>query len=353
MIKKRLSLLATTLLATIVMAGCSLEDALHFFGKEQIDPPVTITLTEEGADLENQNVDTNDNEANLSVMTELYLIDKNGFVVPQTLALPETESVARQAVEYLVQNGPIQEYLPNGFRAVLPEDTNVSIDVVDNIATVNFSNQFKNYALEDEMRILQAVTWTLTQFDSINGVKFQLNGHELKQMPVGGTPIGENYSRANGINHQVGGVTNIRDAKQVTLYYLGGEASNYYYVPVTKLVHMENESMAEVVVNELVKGPYFTSNLQSDFMKNVELVEEPVFANGLVTLNFNEAVYSNFEEKTVSNLMMDALVLSLTEQAGIDAVSVMVAGETDIQTESGEAVSEAVSRPIKVNKQSY
>lgn len=352
MFKKQRNLLVMTLLAIFLMTGCSLENALDFFGKEKIDPPVNVTLTDDPNELNETNTDAT-NEKELSVMTELYLIDKNGYVVPQTLALPETESVARQAVEYLVQNGPVQEFLPNGFRAVLPADTNVSIDVVEKIATVNLSNEFKNYALEDEMRILQSITWTLTQFDTIDGVKLKMNGHDLKQMPVGGSPIGEKYTRSNGINHQLEGVTNIRDAKQVTVYYLGGTEKNYYYVPVTKLVHLNDESIVEVVVNELVKGPYFTSSLQSDFMKNVALVDEPTIANGLVTLNFNEAILSNFEEKEVSDLMLNALVLSLTEQAGINTVSLMVNNESDIKTSTGQNVAEEVARPIKVNKQSY
>ena len=62
-----------------------------------------------------------------SVMTELYLIDKNGYVVSQSIPLPGKESVAKQALEHLVVNGPVQEVLPNGFRAVIPADTQVSV----------------------------------------------------------------------------------------------------------------------------------------------------------------------------------------------------------------------------------
>ena len=112
--------------------------------------------------------------------TELYLIDKNGLVVPQTLELPKTESVAKQALEYLVKNGPVTEMLPNGFQAVLPADTKISVNVKDKVATVDFSNEFKNYQAEDELKILQSITWTLTQFDSIEKVKLQMNGHPLK-----------------------------------------------------------------------------------------------------------------------------------------------------------------------------
>ena len=33
--------------------------------------------------------------------------------------------------------------MPNGFRAVLPADTSVSVDIKDGTAVVDFSNEFK------------------------------------------------------------------------------------------------------------------------------------------------------------------------------------------------------------------
>ena len=155
--------------------------------------------------------------------TELYLFDKNGYVVPQTLSLPKTDSVAKQALEYLVQNGPVTDILPNGFKAVLPADTKVTVNVKDKVATVDFSNEFKNYKPEDEIGILQSVTWTLTQFDSIDKVKLQMNGYQLEEMPVNGTPMGDELTRNDGINLDVSDSGDITNTKPVTVYYVGGE----------------------------------------------------------------------------------------------------------------------------------
>ncbi|MEK0397438.1 GerMN domain-containing protein, partial [Lactobacillus delbrueckii] len=83
------------------------------------------------------------------------------------IALPESKSIAKQALEYLVQDGPVSNLLPNGFRAVLPANTQLSVDVKDGLATVDFSGDFKDYQAHDEQKILESVTWTLTQFDSI------------------------------------------------------------------------------------------------------------------------------------------------------------------------------------------
>jgi germination protein M len=340
----------TVLTSTVLLSGCGL------FGTEtekKIDPPKTVvqnkttsketTAAKDKAKVEN------------SVKTELYLIDKNGYVVPQTLDLPKTSAVAKQALEYLVANGPVSELLPNDFRAVLPEDTEISVDINknDGVATVNFSKEFKNYQPADELKILQSVTWTLTQFDNVKSVKLKMNGHDLTEMPVNGTPISENLSRATGINYDTTDVVDITNTKPVTVYYIGGEEGSYYYVPVTRRVNNSETNNIVAVVNELIKGPSEKSNLVSEFMPDVKLLEAPKYEDGKVTLNFNENVYGSFEEKVISQHLLDALVLSLTEQQGIEKVAVQVKGKAELKNDKGKKLSEPVTRPEKVNTGSF
>ncbi|HLO10906.1 MAG TPA: GerMN domain-containing protein [Pseudoneobacillus sp.] len=355
-INKKTSLVSAILVSSALLSGCGLFGAEE---KTQVDPPEEVTYVEDGTqsvateETNGTKTTASDEAAEESVMTELYLIDKNGYVVPQTVALPKTEGVATQALEYLVENGPISEMLPNGFRAVLPADTHVSVNVKGGVATVDFSKEIKNYQPEDEMKILQAVTWTLTQYDSIQKVKFQMNGHEMTEMPVNGTPISSELSRNNGINMDTTEVADITNTKPVTVYYLGGDESNYYYVPVTKRVSNNEKNDVAAVVNELVKGPNYNSNLVSEFLSNVKLLEDPKVEDGKVTLNFNEAVYGSFEEKMISQHLLTSLVLSLTEQQGIDSVAVEVNGDGELVNENGEKVSEPVTRPEKVNTGSF
>nr|WP_263325521.1 GerMN domain-containing protein [Neobacillus sp. Marseille-Q6967] len=350
MSKNTMKPLVTVVLAsTLVMSGCGL-----FGGEEQkkVDPPQKVTVTDKNTTEETSGKKA-EAEQEVNLKTELYLIDKNGYVVPQTLELPKTSSVAKQALEYLVVNGPVTDMLPNDFRAVLPEDTQVSVNIKDGVAVVDFSKEFKNYQPEDEMKILQAVTWTLTQFDTVQKVKLQMNGHELTEMPVNGTPISENLSRASGINIDTAGVTDITNTKPVTVYYIGGEQGSYYYVPVTRRVSAGEKDNITAVVNELVKGPDSKSNLVSEFMPDVELLEAPKIEDGKVTLNFNESIYGSFEEKVVSQNLLNSLVLSLTEQKGIESVAVTVNGKADLVNDKGEKLSEPVTRPEKVNTGSF
>ncbi|KAA9023172.1 GerMN domain-containing protein [Niallia endozanthoxylica] len=356
--KYKKTLASTVVAASLLLSGCGL------FGmeeKEKIDPPEEVTYTEEQTEVTEKTTNnekeaadqTQEAETSETVKTELYLVDKNGYVVPQTLELPKTESVATQALEYLVKNGPVTEMLPNGFQAVIPDDTKISVNVKDKVATVDFSSEFKDYKAEDELKILQSITWTLTQFDSIEQVKLQMNGHPLEEMPVNGTPIGDELTRKDGINIDTSQVADITNTKPVTVYYIGGEADSYYFVPVTKRVSNKIENNIDAAINELIKGPSVASHLLNEFNSDVELLGEPKVENGKVTLNFNESIFGSFDKKMISQNVLDSLVLTLTEQQGIESVVVTVNGKAELMNEEGKKLTEPVTRPENVNTGSF
>ncbi|MCQ6278297.1 GerMN domain-containing protein [Bacillus sp. EB600] len=352
---KTTTIVSTVFASSLLLSGCGL------FGNEvqkKIDPPKDVTIVKDS----NSAVTTTkkatetakkDNKTGEMVKTELYLVDKNGYVVPQTIALPKTSSVAKQALEYLVADGPVSELLPKGFQAVLPAGTEVTVEVKDGVASVDFSKEFKNYQAKDEMKILQSVTWTLTQFNSIKNVKLSLAGQPLKKMPVSGTPVGDNLSRASGINIDTADALDITNTRPVTVYYIGGDEGSYYYVPVTRRVSNQVKDNITAVVDELVKGPSYSSNLVTDFVSGVKLLEPPKVDNEKVTLNFNESIYGSFKEKVVSQHLLDALVLSITEQQGIKEVVVEVKGKTELVKEDGKKLTAPVTRPEKVNTASF
>ncbi|MED4164572.1 GerMN domain-containing protein [Halalkalibacterium halodurans] len=342
-----------------VFAACSsgANEALN----EMDTPPVNYVEEGESLELEEEGVPEDEDEreekgeegdeesaVEETVNRELYLLDENGMVVPQTLPLPKSDGVLKQSLEYLVEGGPVTNLLPNGFQAVLPPDTEISVNLEDGVAVVDFSKEFTEYDGEKEQQILQSITWTLTQFENVEKVKLQVNGHELEKMPVNGTPIGDGYSRANGINLESGDVVDVVNSEAVTLYFLAQSGDQTYYVPVTRRVNVKDNSFA-TAVEELLNGPMVTSPLVTDFRNGVELLDEPKYENGVVTLNFNEALLSQMQATAVSDEIINMLALTLTEQDGVEKVAIQVNGETNILNEQGEFVAEPVSRPSQVN----
>ncbi|MFC4320996.1 GerMN domain-containing protein [Litchfieldia salsa] len=354
--KTKYTIASTVIASSVLLSGCGL------FGgdqtMEEIDPPQNESYTDDVETVDQEKTEgntdvTNDEEAaQETISRELYLIDANGYVVSQAVDLPKTDGVAKQVVEYLVDGGPVSEILPTGFRAVIPRDTEVSVNMEGTTVLVDFSKEFTEYKAEDEQKILEAITWTLTQFENIEDVEISVNGHKLEEMPVNGTPITEKLSRANGINIDNSDVADITSTKPLTVYFIAESDGNEYYVPITKRIDTAEKDNVVAAVNELIKGPGLAGNLFNDIHGEVELLGSS-YADGKVTLDFNEAIFGSFEEKMISTHVLNTIVLSLTEQTGIESVSITVEGEKGIVNEAGTSVSEPVNRPEKVNTGSF
>ncbi|UOY94190.1 GerMN domain-containing protein [Ectobacillus sp. JY-23] len=343
---------ACAVASSVLLTGCGM------FGeqkKEQIDPPKNVTYTKE------EQAKQSGEKKVEAAKRELYLVDKNGFVVPQALALPDAKdnAVIKQSLEYLVKDGPVTNLLPNGFQAVLPANTTVNgVDIKDGTAIADFSAEFKKYKKEEERRIVEAITWTLTQFKDVQRVKIRIDGQDLAMMPVDKTPIGEGLSRADGINFDDRQVLDVMNTKPVTLYFVAQNNKQTYYVPVTRRIANNKETATKegeviAVVNELVKGPSYKSQLSSDFNAGVKVLTPPKLEGGKVTLNFNQNIYGDTKKSMISNHVLQALVLSLTEQKGVEGVAIQVDGKASIVKENGEKLTAPVTRPQNVNTGSF
>lgn len=346
---------ATVVTSTVLLSGCGL-----FGGEEevkQMDPPKNEAVDETVAKGDNSETEateaTDQEEATTeTVKRDLYLIDNSGLVVPYTVDLPKTDAAARQVLEYLVAGGPLNEILPDGFRAVIPQDTVVDVKLEDGTITADFSKEFGTYNPEDEAKILQAITWTLTQFDNVNNVVISVNGYKLDEMPVNSTPIPTDLSRADGINIDNSGVVDITNSRPVTLYFYVQNEDVEYYVPVTKRIENTGDDRVSAVVNALIDGPKMSSNLISEIHQDVKLLGAKV-EDGNVTLDFNEAIFGSFNEKMISKHVINSLVLSLTEQPEVKSVAITVNGSEDVVTEDGKSLTEPVTRPANVNTGSF
>lgn len=351
--------LVCAVISTAVFTGCGLSNQEK--ETEQIDPPKKVTYTD-GYAKENEKKDGEKKEtakkekAEQTMGRELYLVDKNGYVVPQTvqLPIPKGNAVIQQSLEYLVKDGPVTDLLPNGFRAVLPADTEMTVNMKkDGTAVVDFSNEFKNYKKAEERQIVEAVTWTLTQFKEVKQVKFSINGKSLMKMPVDGMPIGNGVNRENGINFDDEQVTDVTNTKAVTLYFIAQDDQQQYYVPITRRVTEGTENEVVTIVNELLKGPSQQSALAYDFGSDVKLLNKPKIEDGKVTLNFNEGIYTDKQKNMISDLALESLVLTLTENKQIKNVAVEVNGKANVVNEKGEKLVKPVNRPQNVNTGSF
>ncbi|MGI8316867.1 GerMN domain-containing protein [Halobacillus mangrovi] len=359
---KPILLAVLLLLSTGLLSGCLFEGEQSLEKMDEPDQAATsdpLDETEEpepGAEGEQSGEAPEGTEGEASTETvtrELYLMDESGMVVPQTLELPASEEVAKQSLEYLVKDGPVTELLPNGFQAVLPAGTEIlGLNLQeDGTMVVDVSEDFKNYDAKDEEKILQAMTYTLTQYDNVKRIKLWINGHEQNVMPVDGTPIANGVSRSDGINNHVGDETDVMNSQAVTVYFPSQNGEEVYQVPVTTRV-AKGEDLYSAVVQALLNGPALGTSLLQPFNEGAEVVSTKL-DSGVLTLSFNEAILTGQDEqKALSDEALSSLVMSLTDLADVESVSVEVEGVEHVMNESGDPLVEPVTRSDIVEAES-
>lgn len=347
---RALKLLGIFSLSLIVLVGCFKGEQSNINSLNDVNN--RDQQENEGINGENTNSQNDmDNNLNDAVNEEtakrdLYLLDVNKMVVAQSfdLPVPQSREVATQVLQYLVIGGPVTELLPSGFQAVLPEGTEVlGVNLQeDGSIIVDFSEEFTNYRAEDESKILQAITYTLTQFESIDRVFLRINGHPLTEMPINGTPIGEGYSRANGINYFLTDTIDFIASESVTLYYPAEYNDNRYYVPITQHIKINDDYFSQIVA-ALIEGPGYEPNVIDVFNTNTTLLEQPKLEKGVLELVFNESILKDVKQGIIADEVVETLTRTLTEFSTVNAILVKVENVNVIMNEKGEEYLEPVT----------
>lgn len=353
--KNRLLLTGVMMVFLIILTGC-------FQGEQTLDeldaPPENAEAVDnKDSVLENdEDIDEEiDEENNQDIVQEtvarqLYLVDSNGMLVAQTLELPAPESkeVATQVLEYLVKEGPVTPILPNGFQAVLPEGTEIlGLNLQeDGTLIVDVSEEFKNYEANEELTLLEAMTYTLTQFENINKIKLWINGDPQDEMPVNNTPIGEGYSRTNGINIIKTDTIDLINSQAVTMYYPAEFNENRYFIPITRHVERVDDELFSSMVDALIDGPGYDINALHVFNTETSLLSPPKLKNGILELTFSEDILKDIDKAIISDEVMETLVRTFTEQVAVESIEVKVKNIKELLNENEEPYNEPVTTEI-------
>jgi germination protein M len=337
--------------SAVLLSGCGL------FGPEEettrVDPPPQSEVAMENPNgLTAPESGTPEDQAAVPKPVErtVYLLDANGYVVPVSLTLPKEDGAAKQVLSYMVKGGPVENMLPNGFSAVLPEGTKVlGMTIKNGVATVDFSKEFKQYDAKQERRILDAVTRALTEFSNVKNVQIWVNGTPLSEMPVDSTPITQ-LGRTHGINLELAEGATPGNTTPVTVYFQGQlDDKRVYYVPVTRMVP-RTDNVAKAAVEELIKGPKEGSPLFSSLLRTTKVLDVKQESN-LVTVNLSDDILRYDDGREANPEAVESLVLSLTESTGANQVQVLVEGKP--LTSGAYDFTKPVTRSVHINAMQF
>jgi germination protein M len=343
---KRLSFIFPAILAVFILGGCALWSDGTRTG--EIDPP-----PQNGS---KTNANTDDAEekpamADLSGPTmEItgYFADPNGLVAPISMRVPFAEGTAAATLAYMVEGGPGEAMLPPGFRALIPKGTHVQLDITeDGTAVVDFSDEFASYNAQDERKILEAVTWALTEFERIDRVSLRLKGRPLTEMPVNGMPVAAALTRSTiGINLERAKGADFGQSTPVTLYFQSSTDDGYaYFVPVTRLIpRTDNPALA--AVHELIKGP-MNRHLSGVITPAAEVLDLRK-QDDVLQINLNDAVLT--EDLRTPQESIQSVILSLTETTGLAKVQILVNGSAEVWSTDEQLYDMPATQPAHLNK---
>lgn len=350
----RMSAAAGLLAVPLLFSGCSLTGET---GGRQIDPPLSV-WTEEAGELGVPHTGGSFSRLQAAVaeadeMTPLtvYVKERGGYIAP--VSVPSSGGSAEEdgirALEMMIDGSGAASVLPEGFRGILPAGTRIegfTIDREQRIAVVDFTGSFTDYNPQDERKILEAIAWTLTGLPDVEGVLIHHDGERLSEMPVDGYPLDGPLTRAMGINLEIAPGVDYVTSMPVTVYFSAlSDDGDPYFVPVTRLIERKHDR-ATAALRELIAGPASGAELNGVMTEDVEALAVTL-DDGTAVVELHDAAYD--EGQMLPAEMLQAVVLSVTENVDAEKVSIRVNGSKNIIDTDNRSYAEPVARPGLVN----
>ena len=250
----------------------------------------------------------------------IYLLDSHNMVSLTNIMVSgeDIETKAKDLIEALIQGSTKEDQIPNGFKSIIPTDTKIlNIKLENNILKIDFSEDLLNVKKDLEEKMIEALTYTLTSIDGIDGIIIYVEGNILNKLPQTNINLPSTLDRNFGINKEYD-ITSSKDITSVTTYYVSKNNNDYYYVPVTKYLNDDREKI-KIVIEELGSSSIYNTNLMSFLNDNVKLLSVEQIEDTL-NLNFNEYIYSNLDTKEILEEVIYTICLSIEDNYDVNQI---------------------------------
>lgn len=222
-------------------------------------------------------------------------------------------------LETMIENNNKNALLPSYFKPILPQNTKVLGATLENkIIKINFSEELLKSSSEQLEKIVEALTYTLTDLKNVNGVEIYIDGDLLKYVSNSNNSMPTIFTKDYGINKKYE-FTNTKDIAKVVLYFLGDDNN---LVPITRYLN-DNREKIEIIVESLASNYIFYDNLMSVLNYNLKL-ENYELDNDTLTLVFNEYILNNKDMLSINEDVSDMLCYSIFDNYDINKVIFMV-----------------------------
>lgn len=257
----------------------------------------------------------------------LYLINKDNYLVRTTIVSKTNDELdqIKYLIEALTIDSNLKENLPQNLKPIIPKNTKIlSLSLENNLLKINFSKEFLNIEKEQEEKLIESLVYTLTENKNIKEIMIFIDSTKLEYLPQSKIKLPTTLTRDFGIN-KIYDLTNIKDVSKTTIYYIGKENDLTYYIPVTKIDNNKNNKV-EIIIEELKSSPTYETNLLSYLASSTKLLNYETLENQ-INLTFNNEIFSDFNDKNISEEVKYSISLSLKDTIHVEQVNFLVDGE--------------------------
>ena len=252
-------------------------------------------------------------------LKSVYLMDKYNYVSKLKVPIYETDilEMIKEKINYLIINSESKDKMPNGFRGVIPINTKIlDLKLDDNILNINFSKEFLNTNKSDEEHMIEAIIFTLTEFQEIKGVKINVEGNHLLELPISKKKIPEILNRTFGIN-KIYDFNSLNNLNQTIIYYVNKINDNTYYTPVTK-INNDSRDKVTLVIEELKSNIIYQTNLSS-YLSEAAILDKYEIEGDRIILLFNDKIFDT-NSKNILEEVEYTISMSLMDNLGVKEV---------------------------------
>ncbi|NBI07224.1 GerMN domain-containing protein [Senegalia massiliensis] len=317
MVSKKLISIFLLLIILVSITGCGKMQAMKEMITSEEDQKDTAEKPTDSVEITVEQEDARD--------TVIYYKSDKNLLVPIKRKISWDTGIAKKTLSYMVNNDKNQtDMVKSGLNPVLPTGSEVigmSVDEETGLAKVNFSKEILNTNDKvEEVSLVNAVVYTLTEFPTINKVQFMIDGG-IKETLTYGTDVFDPIERRD-----INLVDNNGDSK-VVVYYKGTTNGEYeYYVPVTKTVTAPSPDMY-TALEELFEGPPESSGLYTDIPMGVELKGVEV-KDGVAVVDLSGDTKENIMNQQAFDSMNKNIALTLSQFDEIEKVEMLIDGKT-------------------------
>ncbi len=321
--------------------------------KDDINNPVVSKANEEYKPKEQVNTQRDNSSSDTTVNEILaitaYYKDSEDVLIPVTRNIEKEEGVAKAAIKSMIDNEVNRVALkPLGLKPVLPEGTEIlGINVADSIAVIDFNSKLLDYSTEqDENNIFAGIVYSLTEFETINGVRILINGYVKEELKHSGDISGTLRRDNILINSDKLNTDNKTMKLDVYLFkYLEDKHENLLPVSM-EYIGVTKDMLPMQIVRSLSKEPK-ESNLYTQMPENVELLDSSI-ADKVLTLDFSKEI-KNYGGNSREEGLMKQILYTMKQINGVEKVRILIEGKKDDLPE-GTDISKPLLIPDKINK---